>query len=176
MQIFGVNEFAARLPNAFAGAISLTLLYRLGLNWKNHQFGLLWASVYAASFLPQFYFRSGIIDPWFNLLIFLGIEQLIKASKATEVQTGPVLMGGVWTGLAVLTKGPAGLVLVGTISGIFLAFRWTSIRFFSPPEGYGAHHRCHHARPEVSGPRSGWRGTFASFAPTTTPCAPFSYY
>ena len=129
MHLFGISEFAARLPNAFAGAISLTLLYRLGATWRNHQFGVLWAGVYAASFLPQFYFRSGIIDPWFNLFIFLGIERLIKASETTEIPTGPVLMSGIWTGLAVLTKGPAALVLVGAISFVFLVFKWKSIRF-----------------------------------------------
>lgn len=134
MSIFGISEFAARLPNAIAGAISLTLLYNLGCKWRNHQFGLLWAGVYACSFLPQFYFRSGIIDPWFNLFIFLGIERLIAASKDGSVATKPVLMSGLWIGLAVLTKGPAALVLVGAVTFVYLVIKWKELKlsWFQP--------------------------------------------
>ena len=129
MSIFGITEFAARLPNAIAGAISLTLLYNLGSKWRNHQFGLLWAGVYACSFLPQFYFRSGIIDPWFNLFIFLGIERLIAASEHGQVATKPILLSGLWIGLAILTKGPAALVLIGAITFVYLVIKWKYLKF-----------------------------------------------
>jgi len=129
MSIFGISEFAARLPNAIAGAISLMLLYRIGLKWYDHRFGLLWAGVYAASFLPQFYFRSGIIDPWFNLFIFLGIERLVVASNTSHIRSVPVFWAGVFIGLAVLTKGPAALVLAGTCALVYLLVKWKTTRF-----------------------------------------------
>ena len=40
-------------------------------------FGMLWALAYVGSILPHLYFRSGIIDPWFNLFIFLGLHAII---------------------------------------------------------------------------------------------------
>ncbi|MFT4680192.1 MAG: 4-amino-4-deoxy-L-arabinose transferase-like glycosyltransferase [Granulosicoccus sp.] len=129
MHLFGISEFSARLPNAIAGAISLTLLYRLGNKWRNHQFGLIWSAIYAASFLPQFYFRSGIIDPWFNLFIFLGIERLIAATETKMVRSGPVMVSGLWVGLAVITKGPAALVIVSAIALVYLVIKWQSLKF-----------------------------------------------
>lgn len=128
MKIFGINEFAARFPNAICGALSLTFLYLIGSKWRNHQFGLMWTAVYAASLLPAFYFRSGIIDPWFNLFIFLGNEQLASATikKATNRK---VILAGLFTGLAVLTKGPAALVLVAVPALIFLTLRFKKFEF-----------------------------------------------
>ncbi|MFN4768099.1 MAG: ArnT family glycosyltransferase, partial [Ignavibacteria bacterium] len=73
MHIFGINEFAARFPNALCGAITLPLLYLLGTSLQGRTIGILWSMLYAGSFLPHFYFKSGIIDPWFNLLIILGV-------------------------------------------------------------------------------------------------------
>ena len=70
MKAFGVNEVAARLPNAICGVLTLLLLYRLGKKIVNEQFGWIWVLIYAGSLLPQLYFKSGIIDPWFNLFIF----------------------------------------------------------------------------------------------------------
>src|SRR6056297_2769452 len=71
MKLFGINEFAARFPNAIAGIITLYLLFRIGNKVVDAKFGWIWVFVYASSFLPFFYFKSGIIDPWFNLFILL---------------------------------------------------------------------------------------------------------
>ena len=71
MHFFGINEFAARLPNAIIGIITLLVIYRIGKRLKDKQFGILWALIYVSSFLPHLYFKSGLIDPTFNLFIFL---------------------------------------------------------------------------------------------------------
>ena len=78
MKLFGVNEFAARFPNALGGIITLLILFEMGRKLYDHRMGLLWAMVYAGSVLPFFYFKSGIIDPWFNLFIFIGIYFFFK--------------------------------------------------------------------------------------------------
>ncbi|MBW6479251.1 MAG: glycosyltransferase family 39 protein, partial [Bacteroidales bacterium] len=64
MKLFGINEFAARFPNAIGGTITLLILFEMGRKLYDHRMGLLWALVYAGSVLPFFYFKSGIIDPW----------------------------------------------------------------------------------------------------------------
>ena len=75
MKVFGVNEFAARFPNALGGILTLIMLYEMGRRIHDARLGALWALVYSGSILPFFYFKSGIIDPWFNLFIFAGIYQ-----------------------------------------------------------------------------------------------------
>ncbi|HKR03595.1 MAG TPA: glycosyltransferase family 39 protein, partial [Bacteroidia bacterium] len=50
MHLFGINEFAARLPNAILGIISLVTFYFIGKKNKDEQFGLIWALSYLGSF------------------------------------------------------------------------------------------------------------------------------
>lgn len=120
MSVFGVNEFAARLPNAICGAASLTVLFNIGRTLISTQFGLLWVLVFVGSMLPQFYFRSGIIDPWFNLFIFLGIHQLIKATETRVLNRKNLLVSALFIGVAVMTKGPTAFGLVGICGIIYL--------------------------------------------------------
>ncbi len=73
MKLFGVNAFAARLPNAIIGIITLLVIFNIGRRLLDERLGLWWTLIYAGSWLPFFYFKSGIIDPTFNLFIFLAI-------------------------------------------------------------------------------------------------------
>jgi len=120
MKVFGVNEFAARLPNAITGIITLLVLFNIGTKMKDKAFGILWALVYISSFLPHFYFKSGIIDPMFNLFIFLGIYHASKLTENDEflnhkirrkIRRNSAIYAGLFIGLAVLTKGPVGFLL-----------------------------------------------------------------
>ena len=121
MKVFGINEFAARFPNALCGVITLLVLFSIGRRIRNNFFGLLWVMAYAGSILPFFYFKSGIIDPWFNLFIFLGVYFLmLYAFPDDKHKMRNVILSGVFTGLAVLTKGPVGFLLVALTGGVFL--------------------------------------------------------
>ncbi len=121
MKVFGINEFAARFPNAVCGIITLLVLFNIGRKIRNNLFGLLWVMAYAGSVLPFFYFKSGIIDPWFNLFIFLGVYHLILYSDLNnQKKTQNVTLSATFTGLAVLTKGPVGFLLVALTAGIYL--------------------------------------------------------
>ncbi len=115
MKIFGVNEFAARLPNALCGIATLLVLFRLGRSIKNSMFGVLWTMVYACSILPFIYFKSGIIDPWFNLFIFIGIYYISKFTHYSDrkERNKCVFFSASFIGLAVLTKGPVALLIFG---------------------------------------------------------------
>lgn len=121
MHIFGVNEFAARFPNAICGVLTLLLVYHLGSRLHDRAFGWLWAFAWLGSLLPHLYFRSGIIDPWFNLLIFAGLYGFIEFRWqffTMQQQQGfwaryrYLLTGGVLLGLAILTKGPVAYLVV----------------------------------------------------------------
>lgn len=123
MKAFGINEFAARFPNAVCGIITLLLIYNIGASLFDSRFGAWWAAAFAGSILPHFYFRSGIIDPWFNLLIFIAIWFFIKLHEADKKLTEKEkfcfsALWGVFTGLAILTKGPTALLIIGLVAAI----------------------------------------------------------
>ena len=121
MKIFGINEFAARFPNAICGIVSLLTIFNIGRKTKDNSFGLVWVLAYMGSVLPFFYFKSGIIDPWFNLFMFLGVYHLINYSEGeTEKLLPNALLSGIFTGLAVLTKGPVGFLMVAFTTAVYI--------------------------------------------------------
>lgn len=134
MKLFGINEFAARFPNALLGAIVLPVLFRIGTTIRNARLGMFWALAYFGSVLPALYFKSGIIDPIFNFFIFLSICYIIKAA-AQKQEKGYFLrlvLAGIFTGIAILTKGPVALLIVGlTLVTFFIIKKFTwFISFF----------------------------------------------
>lgn len=131
MKVFGVGEFAARLPDALMGIITLLTLFHIGLNTEGKRFGLLWAGLYAISFLPFFYFKSGIIDPWFNFFIFLGIYFFARYTDeaAARYRMRHAALSGLFTGLAILTKGPVAFLIFGLTFFVWLIFRRFRLSF-----------------------------------------------
>ena len=129
MKYFGVNEFAARLPNAICGIITMLVVFNAGRHVFKSQLGVLWALLFGCSILPHVYFRSGIIDPVFNLFIFLGLYNLYLASVINEFepyksqkrkQKWHLLLSGIFTGLATLTKGPVAILLIFVTGTVYL--------------------------------------------------------
>lgn len=120
MKVYGINEFAARLPNALTGVATLLSLFFIGKKLFGKTFGGWWALAYAGTVLPHFYFKTGIIDPLFNLLIFWGVYLLYRAFEAQGKKYKYALLSGICTGLAVLTKGPVALLVPGLSAVIFI--------------------------------------------------------
>ncbi|HAQ19426.1 MAG TPA: glycosyl transferase [Prolixibacteraceae bacterium] len=123
MKLFGINEFAARFPNAVCGMISLLALFEIGRGLRNYKFGMIWVLAYGASVLPFLYFKSGIIDPWFNLFIFSSLHFAFKHIALRETNRKgfqPVVLSAIILGLAVLTKGPVAILLFGASIFLFL--------------------------------------------------------
>jgi 4-amino-4-deoxy-L-arabinose transferase-like glycosyltransferase len=77
--------------------------------------------------LPHFFFKSGIIDPVFNLFIFLGIYFFSSGllAKVDKTRIIRFLASGVCIGLATLTKGPVAF-LIATLCALSYT---TSTRF-----------------------------------------------
>lgn len=127
MNLFGINEFAARFPNAICGVLSMVVLFLIGKKVNSPAFGLIWVLIYAGTLLPHFYFKSGIIDPWFNLFIFLSFYNILVHFNDPSGKSGlrTSVAAGFFLGLAVLTKGPAAIVIVGSCVVVF----WIMQRF-----------------------------------------------
>ncbi|MEO0733686.1 MAG: glycosyltransferase family 39 protein [Bacteroidota bacterium] len=114
-RFWGVNSLGARFPNVICGLLTLVFLWRAGRRLHDENFGRWWAAFLGLSVLPALYFRSGIIDPWFNLFILLALlPSLVGRFTAWS---------GLWLGLAVLTKGPAAGLIAGLCWACLLVFR-----------------------------------------------------
>jgi len=112
MKLFGINEFSARFPNAICGIITLVVLFRIGKQIFNEYFARIWVMVYLGTFVTFLYFKSGIIDPWFNLFIFLAIYHFYSLTTILQVnRMKHLVLTGVFLGLAVLTKGPVAILI-----------------------------------------------------------------
>ncbi|MCX6156118.1 MAG: glycosyltransferase family 39 protein [Candidatus Kapabacteria bacterium] len=127
MAIFGVNEFAARLPNVIVGIFTFLFIFSIGKKLVNNIFGLLWILAYSGSLLPQLYFRTGIIDPLFNLFIFIGIYFLY--SYYLDYKFKNLLSSSLLISLAILTKGPVALLIVSIVWIVFYFLKRKTIKF-----------------------------------------------
>ncbi len=152
MKGLGVGAFAARFPNALIGLVNLVLLYVLGSRLEDRRLGWFWALAWFGSFLPHLYAKSGLIDPLFNTCMLLGTYGVLSASWHLEgrprANTAPGSKAGSWRiwggfagggvalGLAVLAKGPVGVLLPGLTVLVYLLLRpgralWPMPRFWT---------------------------------------------
>ncbi|HXB45793.1 MAG TPA: glycosyltransferase family 39 protein, partial [Puia sp.] len=131
MKIFGVTEFAARFPNAICGLITLIVVFICGSKIYDKKFGVLWALAYGGSLFPNMYFKSGIIDPWFNLFTFLALYHFIlyhwsrngfDKEGLKKNSLSYVVWSGIFMGLAVLTKGQVSLMVFLLSLGVYFIY------------------------------------------------------
>ena len=111
MSIFGINEFAARFPNVLIGLVTVLILYFSVKKRYGHNASIYSVLLYTGSFTPHFYFKTGIIDPIFNLFIFISIINLVSAIEKRRLMN--FFLAGLSLGFAVITKGPVSILLVG---------------------------------------------------------------
>lgn len=137
MRSFGVGDFAARLPNALCGILTLVIVFRIGEKLYDTRFGIIWATVYLGTILPFLYFKSGIIDPFFNLFIFLGLYFFILSYWKKDGFTGIELprnrwwylfLGGFFIGMGILTKGPVAYLIPVLTMGVYWIYQ--RLRFY----------------------------------------------
>jgi len=138
MSYFGVNEFAARFPNALIGIATLITVYNAGRRFFDATFGIWWAMLFACSILPQLYFKSGIIDPVFNYFIFLSLYMLFIISIKDDFESPKMrrkthrwylIASALAAGVAVLVKGPVALGLIMTTVSIVLIINKGKLNF-----------------------------------------------
>ena len=115
------------------------MLYNLGKKLYNPKFGLIWAFAYCSSILPFFYFKSGIIDPWFNLFIFLGVYFWVQAMDTESAlrKYRNAILSAAAIGLAMLTKGPVSVLVFGLVvaalflfNGLRIGLNWKQLSTF----------------------------------------------
>lgn len=127
MHLWGINEIGARFPNLVCGLLTLATIYYIGKHYKGRWFGFLWMCLYATAFLPHFYFKSGIIDPFFNYFLLLAIYFL--SPTVTPSKEWFYSCAGLFIGCALLAKGPMALLIpLATLSLSYTWFRGRVVR------------------------------------------------
>ena len=119
--VFGVNEFSARLVSAVTALLGVFCVYFIGRHRGRPREGLVAALVLSTSILYFSLARAATIDMLFSSvltlawtsLFFILFNQSETKNKKSEKQNNPLLIFSLYfsLGLAVLAKGPVGLVL-----------------------------------------------------------------
>ncbi|MCY4441615.1 MAG: glycosyltransferase family 39 protein, partial [Deltaproteobacteria bacterium] len=129
----GMSEVSLRLPSAL-GAIVLSLVTcYTGSRWFGPSAGL-WAGFVLLTF-PQFALQAIGYRPDMLFSLFIGAGLLVYASgTGTEPSWKPRLAGFVLFGLAMLTKGPLGLLLPGLVLCLWHGARreWRPLMALAP--------------------------------------------
>lgn len=112
-KVFGINEFALRLPSAIAASLVVVMIFIFGLNiLKNRWIGFLGSLIILSSMgFPDLHIgRTGDYDALLVLFIFLGSLSFFVYLE-NKISKYMYLCGLFFT-LAVLTKGVAGLLII----------------------------------------------------------------
>jgi 4-amino-4-deoxy-L-arabinose transferase-like glycosyltransferase len=123
-KLFGVSEFAARFWSTVCGLSTMLLTYELGRRMFDAATGLLAGLVLASSLM--FCVSSHAVTPDAFLILLVTASFLIFWRDYTNDSGNWLIFFGITTGLAVLAKGPVGLVLPAAVNTLFLFWerRW----------------------------------------------------
>lgn len=134
-QIFGVNEFAARFFGAACAVVLVAITYLTMARYISLRAAIFGSLTLASAPLFVFTAREAITD--MPLSLFGAGTQLafFHASQSSFKRRGALYLGYVLIGLAVMTKGPVGLVLP---VAILLAWHtvkgdlWSAFKSYQP--------------------------------------------
>ena len=135
MRLFGVGEFAARLPSALAALLAVAAVKWAAL--RSYGVGAAW---YSLLMLPASVAMIGFSRAAGPDMLFAGLltaAMAIAGEMLQKPRPGPVLRAafGFFLGAAVLAKGPAAIILAGgaTLMWAALARQWRApFRFLHP--------------------------------------------
>ncbi len=131
-QLFGINEFAARLAPASAATLAVFATFFLGRRMFGARAGLLSAAILATSVGWPVMGRVVLTDMLVSALAFVALSFWWIGRSQNDKSAGFWPFFGFWTALAlsVLAKGPVALVLVFGTLGSYVLFsgEWQALR------------------------------------------------
>ncbi len=119
-KIFGLNEFAIRLPSALTGLGTVWLVYQIGRLLDDRKTGVVSAIVMMFSF--QFAINARYASPAVALTFFFTLTLFWFLRGYHRRRFGDMLLAYVALGLTVLTKGYPYIIVIGGIVGAYLLF------------------------------------------------------
>ena len=132
MRLFGVSEFAARFPSALLAVALVAVTWALARRaYPQAPRAALWAGFVLATNVQFFLLaRAAVTDMTLALML---TSALLALYIWTQTNRGRwIVLAGVMTGLAALTKGPVALVLIGLQTIAFLCLTRQAKRLLSP--------------------------------------------
>ena len=138
-QLFGISEWAARLPAALAALACVAVTHRLSRTLHGRA-AALWSALILVTSIEFFALSQIVIlDMLLALLLTLGLSCFFWGERVAERGGGRsyFLLMYIAFGAAVLTKGPIGLVLPAMVifSYIIATRRWALLRQMELPLG-----------------------------------------
>jgi 4-amino-4-deoxy-L-arabinose transferase-like glycosyltransferase len=118
--VCGVNEFAARLPSALAALLTLLIVYELGRLLFGAAAGLLASLILAST--AMFCASAHFANPDALLNLFVALTLFLFCRGYVHGTRGWFVTAGAAAGLAMLAKGPSGLVIPAAVVVLFLAW------------------------------------------------------
>jgi len=122
LQLFGMNEFAVRLPGLLFGLLGNVTTAALAWRVLGARVGILAGLLHATMVLPIALCQAAVHDvalvPWTNLAMLSLWESRYAITTRRSLLT--TLAAGACFGLAILTKGLIGVALVCASWGLFL--------------------------------------------------------
>jgi 4-amino-4-deoxy-L-arabinose transferase-like glycosyltransferase len=128
VSVFGLSEFALRLPSALAGWIMGLALGGFAARRWGQGAGMLAGAVAVTSLGPQLIGRGATADGLLNLLIVLSALDLWRFIESGG--KAPLRRAYTWVGLGLLVKGPVAVLVPGAAFLLWCATsrRWSVLR------------------------------------------------
>lgn len=138
-KLFGISEWAARLPSALAALACLWITYRFASSLSGRRAGL-WSALILLSSMEFFALsRAVIMDMTLTCFITLALWNFCLGQRGVESGAGKsqFLLMYAAMGIATLLKGPIGFLLPAAVIGVYLLLtkRWTLMRQMQIPLG-----------------------------------------
>lgn len=115
-QIFGISEFSARFFSAVSATLTVLSVYWFGRHWVSSRFGMFAALILATSIEVIGLARMSVTDMTLSFLMTATTLCLFMVAHRSNRWW---LAAGLFAGLAVLTKGPVGIVVPGSILTLY---------------------------------------------------------
>jgi 4-amino-4-deoxy-L-arabinose transferase-like glycosyltransferase len=122
IKMFGVGTLQVILPPLLLALVSVWVTYQIGKILVGHHFGLVAGAILTLT--PRFIkdSRNPMVEPALTLMILLAVLFHLKWMKTPTWRNS--LFCGLFVGLALLAKGPPGLLSICTIVFISIIFLW----------------------------------------------------
>lgn len=113
--LFGTKEFGMRFSSALSGLACVLVVFVLARRMYSPETGFLAGLILLSSLFFLVVCRSALMDAHLTLFVTCALWGFWEAVRNPTRSLFWVLFCGIATGLAVLTKGPLGLLLVGSV-------------------------------------------------------------
>ncbi len=125
VSIFGLSEFALRLPSALAAALWVLALWRFARQHDSAATATVASLMMTLSLIIGLIGKAAVADALLNLFIALTLFDIYRYIEAPPTARSRLLLSiYAWMGLGFLTKGPVAIVLPLLISLLYCLSRY----------------------------------------------------